>query len=479
MSEINTERSLAELTPAPRNARKHGPRNIDAIVAALREVGAARSIVIDEGGVVLAGNATLEAATRAGLTRLQVVEADGKTVVAVRRTGLTAEEKERLALFDNRAAELAEGWDVDVIQELARVGVSLEGMWTDEELAALFGVDTAPAGHTDPDVIPEERQTDIQPGDLFELGPHRLLCGDSTNAEHVARLLAGELIDLVVTSPPYNVDIKYRSHKDRAARDQYLAFIGAVAAAFVPHVAPGRFVAWNIGVSPKTFPAHQVVTLEAAGLSFYRQIVWAKSGVAYPVFPSTLRTKRVRHYKPNYTHEVILVLEAAGEAGAPDVACALCDGSGRMAAHEIPMAEAHETVQILVKGAKEELGGASAPDRRYANDVWHIHQSQASVGLRTMGQRSSGLEHKGKSSHPVKEHPAAFPVELPRAVMTFLTGEGEVVFEPFGGAGSTMIAGEQLGRRVRANELDPVYCQVAIDRWEAFTGRKAVKVGAA
>ena len=95
------------------------------IADALREVGAARSIVIDEDNVVLAGNATIEAAADAGITKVHVLEADGDTVIAVRRHGLTRQEKARLALYDNRAAELAEGWDVDVLKELQSDGVDL------------------------------------------------------------------------------------------------------------------------------------------------------------------------------------------------------------------------------------------------------------------------------------------------------------------------------------------------------------------
>lgn len=137
---------LKDLTPDPANARKHTPRNVGTIADALREVGAARSIVIDEDGVILAGNATVEAAAEAGLTRVQVVDVDGQTVVAVRRSGLTPEQKARLALFDNRAAELAEGWDVGVLQQMQADGVSLEGLWTSNELDVLIPRD-APAGH--------------------------------------------------------------------------------------------------------------------------------------------------------------------------------------------------------------------------------------------------------------------------------------------------------------------------------------------
>lgn len=128
--------SLADLTSDPRNARRHNPRNVGMIEKALNEVGAARSIVVDENNVVLAGNATIEAAAQAGIERVQVIDADGETLIAVRRSGLTDEQKARLALYDNRTAELAE-WDASVLAELAQE-TDLSGLFNDDELAALL-----------------------------------------------------------------------------------------------------------------------------------------------------------------------------------------------------------------------------------------------------------------------------------------------------------------------------------------------------
>jgi len=135
---------LGDLTPDPKNVRRHTPRNVGMITEALHEVGAARSIVIDENGVVLAGNATIEAAAAAGIDKVHVVEADGQTIVAVRRRGLTRKQKARLALFDNRTAELAE-WDTELLASLnAELPDLSKGLWKDEELAALFAAGTVP-----------------------------------------------------------------------------------------------------------------------------------------------------------------------------------------------------------------------------------------------------------------------------------------------------------------------------------------------
>jgi len=126
---------IKQLTSDPKNARKHTPRNVGMIEKGMGEVGAARSIVIDENGVVLAGNATIEAAQQAGITKVQVIDGDGNTLIAVQRKGLTDEQKTKLALYDNRTAELA-GWDVGVLADTDPL--ILENMFFPHELAAIL-----------------------------------------------------------------------------------------------------------------------------------------------------------------------------------------------------------------------------------------------------------------------------------------------------------------------------------------------------
>jgi hypothetical protein len=146
---VKTPKHIKDLIPDPKNRRKHNPRNLGMLTDALHKVGAARSIVIDEQNEILAGNGVVEAAADAGITKVQVVEADGNTIVAVRRTGLTPEQKRQLAIYDNRTAELAE-WNLEQLQADALANEDLSPFFGDEELAKLLSSvnvpDFAPVG---------------------------------------------------------------------------------------------------------------------------------------------------------------------------------------------------------------------------------------------------------------------------------------------------------------------------------------------
>jgi hypothetical protein len=140
--------SIGALHADPANARRHNPRNVGLIEESLQEVGAGRSIVIDEDGVVLAGNATIEAAGNVGIENVRIVEASGNEIIAVRRRGLTQRQKTRLALFDNRTAELAD-WDAEALVALAQAEEAmLAGMLSESEIEALAG-DVEDGGHGD------------------------------------------------------------------------------------------------------------------------------------------------------------------------------------------------------------------------------------------------------------------------------------------------------------------------------------------
>jgi hypothetical protein len=171
--------ALSELTPDPQNRRLRTPRNLDMIAASLKSVGAARSIVLDENNQILAGNGVHEAAPAAGISRVRIIDADGDELIAVRRRGLTDDQKRELAIFDNRTGELA-AWDVGQLQADADAGLSLGQFWNGDEMAALLAQAKRKAGHSDPDFVPAERATEIKPGDLFALGS----APDSVRRQH-------------------------------------------------------------------------------------------------------------------------------------------------------------------------------------------------------------------------------------------------------------------------------------------------------
>jgi len=215
---------IKDLTPDPKNARKHNPRNIGMIVDSLHEVGAARSIVIDEDGRILCGNGTVDAAAEAGIEKVQVVDVDGETLVAVRRTGLTESQKTRLALLDNRSAETAE-WDATVLAAMAEDGVKLDDLFCDDELTAILGevpIEEGDGGD-EFDTTPDDGPTTVQPGEVWALGKHRLMCGDSTKPEDVARLMDGAKADMVWTDPPYGVNFQGKGGKPIAGDITYTA----------------------------------------------------------------------------------------------------------------------------------------------------------------------------------------------------------------------------------------------------------------
>ena len=196
--------SIKDLKHDHKNARKRTDRSAALIAESLKRFGAARSIVIDEDGRILAGNGTVEGARKAGIDKLRIIEAEGDELIAVRRTGLSEDDKVGLALADNRSSDLSE-WDNEMLRLLSEEH-DLMPWFEDGELLAEV-LDTV-EGNTDPDDVPEPPSDPITKlGDLWILGNHRLLCGDSTDVLAVERLMDGKRADMVFTDPPYGVSV--------------------------------------------------------------------------------------------------------------------------------------------------------------------------------------------------------------------------------------------------------------------------------
>jgi DNA modification methylase len=388
--------TLAGLTPDPHNRRSHGARNVEMIAASLRDVGAARSIVIDERNEVLAGNGVIAGAAQAGITKLQIVEADGDTVIAVRRRGLTDAQKRALAIFDNRTAELA-SWNVEQLASDLAEGIDLAPFFYPEELTTLLDTGGLKAGKTDPDAVPDERPTGIVAGDLFELGAHRLLCGDSTTSADVARLMGDVVGQCIFTDPPYGVAYDGGQKKRAAlANDHVGTDIYGLALPLLAQAVDDKSALYLWYADGHAAAA----AAAAAGYQIVAQVIWAKNHAQFVTSA---------HYKGK--HEPCYYAHKRG--------------------HSARWLGPNNEVTLWEY------------DRAASNDF----------------------------------HPTQKPVGVAVRAITNSTEKAHVVVDGFCGGGTTLIAAEQLERRCYAIELAPSYCQVIIDRWEAFTGLKAKKVG--
>ena len=388
----------AKLVPYARNARTHSDAQVAQIAASIAEFGFTNPILAGSDGVIVAGHGRLAAAQKLGLDAVPVVVLDH----------LTPTQRRALVIADNRIAENA-GWD----EELLRI--ELEGLQDEcfdldligfdaDALAELLAADEpVNEGQSDEDAVPEVGETPVsRPGDVWQLGPHRLLCGDATLAESYEALLDGKAVDMVFTDPPYNVNYansakdKLRG-KDRAILndnlgDGFYDFLLAALTPTVAHCRGGIYVAMSsseLDVLQSAF--------RAAGGKWSTFIIWAKNTFTLG------RADYQRQYEP------ILY-------GWPE-------------------------------GAQRHWCGD-----RDQGDVWQIKKPQKN-----------------------DLHPTMKPVELVERAIRNSSRPGNVVLDPFGGSGTTLIAAEKSGRVARLIELDPKYVDVIVRRWEDFTGKQAIR----
>lgn len=372
-----------------------------------------------------------------GHQRFKILVEQGLKEVEVSVVDLDDDEERALNLALNK---IQGDWDEDKLQDvlaeldLHGFDLSLTG-FSDQEIDYLLG---DLEKDLDDDDVPEPKEDPItKPGDIWQLGPHRLMCGDSTSIEDVRRLTGGEKVHLVVTSPPYNVGKEYEDHDDEMTRADYLDFIEALLHTCKEVLERGRFICWNISHVPNfDIPAHHSVLMEQIGFKFIDSIIWEKPDAVSPRFGVTMQNPYPTYYRPNHTYEKVLVY--AGEEVILD--CLF----------------GYETLLVSSNG-----------------EVVHAPKKREERILRRAKQyRGSVWRFSGRGS---KLHPAPFPVQLPANCLEFYSRPGEVVFDPCGGSGTTLIAAEETGRVARLMELSPVYCDVIIERWEKFTGEKAVK----
>ncbi|MGK0674240.1 MAG: site-specific DNA-methyltransferase [Halothiobacillaceae bacterium] len=390
---------IDKLLPYVRNARQHSDEQIAQIAASIAEFGFVNPILTGADGVLVAGHGRLAAARKLGLPTVPVVVLDH----------LTPTQRRALVLADNRLAELAT-WDDALLrielEALQDDGFDLDLTGFDADALAELLADEEPQieGRTEDDAIPEMPEEPVsRPGDVWRLGPHRLVCGDATTAEAYARLFPdGERADMVFTDPPYNVNYansakdklrgKHRPILNDALGEGFYDFLFDALALIMAHTRGAIYVAMS---------SSELDTLQAAfraaGGHWSTFIIWAKNTFTLG------RSDYQRQYEP------ILY-------GWPE-------------------------------GATRHWCGD-----RDQGDVWQIKKPQKN-----------------------DLHPTMKPVDLVERAIRNSSRPGDVVLDPFGGSGTTLIAAEKAGRVARLIELDPKYADVIVRRWQDWTGQQATR----
>ena len=389
--------SVGKLIPYGRNPRKND-HVIEQMAGAIQEFGFRIPIIAKSTGEVVDGHLRLKAALHLGLETVPVVLADDLTPMQIKAFRILA----------NRSATWAD-WDEDLLRleleelQLDDFDLSLTG-FDDEEIAELLaGEETTTEGNTDEDSAPEVPVTPVsKPGDVWVMGPHRLLCGDSTEAANYDTLLGNERAAMIFQDPPYNVDYantakdKLRGTNRPILNDNLgEGFQDFLLAAFKPALARCNGAVY-VAMSSSELDTLQSA-FRAAGGKWSTFIIWAKNTFTLG------RSDYQRQYEP------ILY-------GWPE-------------------------------GATRHWCGD-----RDQGDVWHFNKP-----------RVNDL------------HPTMKPVELVERAIRNSSRPGDVVLDPFGGSGTTLIAAEKSGRQARLIELDPKYVDVIVRRWQEYAGAQAVR----
>lgn len=429
------QRRLSDIKPFDRNPRNNDAA-VDAVAESIKQFGFRQPIVVDGDSVIVCGHTRWKAAQKLGLDKAPIHVAQD----------LTPEQIRAYRIADNKSAELAE-WNMELLSvelaELHDVGIdwSLLGFEGDE-LASLLDPGIK-QGLCDPDEVPAPPdEATTKRGDIWLLGDHRLMCGDSASPEDVDRLLDGAKIHLVNTDPPYNVKVEPRSNNAIAAgnssfpeskkRTHHQSFDVA---------RQGEKKKTHAKLRAKDRPlANDFVTDDAFGKLLYG---WF-GNIARVLLPG-----RGFYIWGGY----------ANLGNYPPVlkACELYFSQGIVWDKQHPVLTRKDFMgafEICFYGWREGAAHVFLGPNN-ATDLWHIKKVNPQSMI----------------------HLTEKPVELAIRAMQYSSRAGENVLDLFGGSGSTLIAAEQAGRRAYLMELDPLYSDVIVQRWEKFCGRKAERKG--
>jgi DNA modification methylase len=422
-------RDIGAVKPYPGNPRINDDA-VGPVADSIRRFGWVQPIVVDRDGVVIAGHTRLKAAAQLGLAQVPVfVAAD-----------LSPEQTRTLRLADNKTHELSK-WDLQQLgielNELKALQVDLlETGFAPDELAALLAP-VGTEGATDPDDVPAPpAEATTRRGDIITLGHHRLMCGDSSVPADLDALLAGDVVHLVNTDPPYNVNVSPRSNNAIAAG------LGSALGSTRQHEAdtpraPGKAIATHTQLRAKDRPlANDFVSPE----EFERLLAAWFGNLARVLVPGG-----VFYIWGGYVN------------------CA--NYPPHLRANELYFSQAviwHKQHPVLTR--KDFMG----------DHEWCFYGWREGAGHKFHGPNNVPDVWQVKKVNPQRMvHLTEKPVELARRAIDYSSLPGQVVLDMFGGSGSTLMACEMSGRRARLMELDPLYCDVIVERWEQFTGRRA------
>jgi DNA modification methylase len=427
---------VADLIPYARNSRTHSDEQITQIAASIKEFGFLNPVIVDGENGIIAGHGRVMAAKKLGMTELPAVEA----------SHLTDAQRRAYIIADNKLA-LNAGWDDEMLRvefaELTEAGFDLDltGFSLDE-IGALQIEEILP-GLTDEDAVPDVPvQAVTVEGDVWLLGRNRLMCGDGKILSNIENLLEGKKINLVVTSPPY------------ASQRTYDEGSG-----FMP-IHPDNFVNWYQDI------ASNIMASLADDGSYFCNIKPNAEGIKRELYVFDLVLAHVRDWGWNFADEFCWE-----RAGIPQQVARRFKNQFEPIYHFTkgewkfrPESVKHESKSVP-KAKGKGAGNTNAAKRQ--GHVSAVDGNDVFAGMAYPGNRLPTFQSEALG------HPAAYPVGLPDFFVKAYTDAGDVVFDPFMGSGSSIIAAEKNGRIGCGTELSPKYCDIIIKRWQDFTGKQA------
>lgn len=414
--------SIDDLIPYINNPRDNTAA-VDAVASSIAEFGFKVPLVVDRNHVVVTGHTRLLAAKKLGLTDVPCIVADDLSEAKIKA----------YRIADNKVAELA-SWNPELLQAeldaLNELGVDMGDFgFSEEESEDLSGVT-----EVDMPEVDETEEPITQEGDLYQLGPHRLLCGDSTSAADVQRLTGGAQVDLLLTDPPYNVDYtggtedELKIKNDNLSDSDFYQFLLSAFTAADAVMRPGAaFYIWHAHVETLNFYG---AVRAIPGWRNKQQLIWVKNSLV------------LGRSDYQWQHEPCIY------------------GTKEGAAHYFIDARTETTV---------------IEDRINVNKLGKDELKELCKSLMEQRVETTILREDKPSRNDI--HPTMKPVKLFARLIMNSTKKKEKVLDIFGGSGTTIMACEQLGRTAYAMELDPRYCDAIVQRYEELTGQKAELIG--